>query len=247
MDVASFTVYATAQITASTSTHFGEAVSMNLEQRIDSLERTNRQWRWLALALSCAFAINVSCSSQKPAGGAKADSSDGVHDAKIVDLIRARRIEVLDGNGNVCHLQPRSIELSSLNRGIPFEVVQTDVGTGIHIRNGVRTLSDAEYDRIVNDPSTSEEQRLAAIEGIQGKSTIDLVYTTAGDSAGGVIQLTSVQGHDAVWIGTEEDGGGLVNVSNRLGKSVVGILTSDANGGMITINDANGETKRTLK
>ena len=173
---------------------------MDIEQRLNRLERQNRRMKKGMIGMVVAgFSLLVMAQASPP---------------KIHDLIRAKKIEVVSDNGRrVILLESWKLggRISTNNKKgkTLFTVSATDNGNGL-----IATYS-SKGKKLVSITSTRGNNGAIATHNSKGKVIVDL--SAAGD-AGGSISTYDHNGTALIGIKIRKNGSGAVVHYNRAGK-----------------------------
>jgi hypothetical protein len=191
---------------------------MGIEERIARLERTNRWWRWAAIALAFLLVVNLCCT---PSDTGKTASAQSLDPNVIHDKIRAKRIEIVDEKGQL--------------QGSCFTVDgEAKLVLWGENHQGCISVGSSQVELFRMSASQEREWKSAQRAGAAGQQ-VDL------DAA-----MKALLGTKAVRIGIAELGGGVIDVFNPGGERVVTIQSNKTNEGTVAVCDFNGVPKNVL-
>lgn len=169
-----------------------------IEMRLQKLEATNRRYKMLVILMMASFAtVFMAFKSFKA----------------IPELVQAKRIEIVDDNGNV---------LINLTQ---------DIGKGI-----IKTYNK-EGKKLVNITYTSNNEGFVGIEDGKGQEMMRL--SSSSEGGGGYIGIYNPTGKRTMTL-CNDNSGGNIYIGNSEGKSRVIMQCNSSAGGYVALYNLNG-------
>ncbi len=230
---------------------------MNIEQRINKLEREGRNWRRTALGLALLIGVSLSCSSQNEpptvSGSAATVLANTSGSVDVMENVRTRSLEVVNDRGEVvASLNATTwltLESEDSNSKVSLVAGQKP-GCRIHGDKGFLGISDWTMQMF---PPGADIAAIS-IESENGKGAIS-VRDLASEASDKVAVLRgSVLGfnHDGkenggLLLGTDDQGSGiLTGLNSAPGSKSKFLLLADDNGGEVITYSRDGHELVTL-
>lgn len=219
----------------------------SLEQRIEALERSNRRWRYGAVALMLALGFSAAAKSPP----------------SVVDVTRTRTIEIVNQQGIVV------AKITATADGVPTaQFFKADgkvaINLGVLGGSGFFTIyGEKDYSGLYGGRLSVHDQTRNTTTNIAGASlTIGNLPKERADPLKFVNskdpkaydryqeavtkEIEEARRGERIRLGIFEHDGGYVEVLNPHGKIVAEMQSSKVNAGLIVAKDVDGNTKEAL-
>jgi len=207
---------------------------MDLETRVEKLERQNRRLKAVFCALGLLVGAGLLVGQVAP--------------EKIPDVIKARRFEVIPKEGPAAGRSVVVLGASKLgghiaakNRDgeVSFLVAHDDAG------NGSLGISNAKGQEIVTLRAKDEGSGSLSTYNAEGQEIVSL---TVCENRSGGVSTYNAEGQEIVCLASLESGGGGINTYSKKGQALVGLreVAPGNGGGAVLVFNGAGQTVCTL-
>ncbi|MEX1028284.1 MAG: hypothetical protein WD049_09825 [Candidatus Paceibacterota bacterium] len=224
---------------------------MNIEDRLNKLERESKSWRRIALGLALVCGVSLSCSQGTnapipPRAYADDARAPGTSTSEVVDKIRTRQLEIVDAEGKMV------ASLTSVRSGsILFLGSTDDSGNQANLSTASGPgcmLQDNDHEMYMDSTGISilrrDEAKRRGLDRLNSKIKRGEKFDESARKL--YSELLALEDNPLCEIGISKTGGGIVDVFNPLGKKVVSIQADKSNKGMVVVSDLNGNHQEYL-
>ena len=192
-------------------------MSTNIESRLEKLERANRRWRFLALAVSIVTVSGLMMAQVGP--------------NPVAGVVRTKRLEVVNNFGVPV------VTLDASDRGGQIQMMTGDGQLLLEALAGSLDVFNVEGQKLVRLSATKDGEGMLATYNHNGEGVVAIGATKDGE---GAVTTYNGSGQKLVSISATDDGGA-VSVWNTDGQAVSTIRTDENGNGEVGAWDVSGK------